>query len=71
MKLCVERPELWPNNWIRDHNNASAHEVLSVKQFLAQELIAEMEHQPFSPDLALKEFWLFSKVKKSEKKKNI
>jgi hypothetical protein len=34
-----KRPELWPNNWILHHNNAPAHNALSVKQVLAQ-----MEH---------------------------
>jgi transposase len=46
-----KRPELWPNNWILHHNNAPAHEALSVKQFLAQKLITEMEYPPYSPDL--------------------
>jgi hypothetical protein len=37
--------------------------VLSVKQFLAHKLITEMEHSPYSPDLALNDFWLFPKIK--------
>jgi hypothetical protein len=39
-----KRPEL--NDWILQHDNASAHEVLSVKQFQAQKCIIEMEHPP-------------------------
>jgi hypothetical protein len=31
-----KRPELWPNDWIRHHDNAPAHKALSVKWFLAQ-----------------------------------
>jgi hypothetical protein len=37
--------------------------VLSVKQFLAQKLITEMEHPSYSPDLAQNDFWLFLKIK--------
>jgi hypothetical protein len=29
-----QRPELLPNDWILHHDNAPAHRVLSVKQFL-------------------------------------
>jgi transposase len=46
------RPELWPNDWILHHDNAPAHKALSVKQFLAQKPITEMEHPPYPPDLA-------------------
>jgi hypothetical protein len=51
-----ERPKLWHNDWILHHDNASAHKVLSVKQFLGQKLITEMEHPSYSPDLALNDF---------------
>jgi hypothetical protein len=40
---------------------ALAHKVLSVKQFLAQKSITEMEHSPFLPDLALDDWWLLQK----------
>jgi transposase len=45
--------ELWPSDWILLHDNAPAHKVLSVKHFLAQKSITEVEHPPCSPDLAL------------------
>jgi hypothetical protein len=35
-------------DWILHHDNAPAHKTLSVKQFLAQKSIAEMEHPPYS-----------------------
>jgi hypothetical protein len=35
--------------------------VLSVKHFLAQKSISEMEHPSYSPDLAPNDFWLFQK----------
>jgi len=47
-----KRPELWPNDWILHHNNASANKALSVKQFLSQKPISEMGHLLCSPDLA-------------------
>jgi hypothetical protein len=36
---------------------------LTVKQFLAQKSVTEMEHLPFFPDLAPNGFWLFPKIK--------
>jgi hypothetical protein len=60
-----KRPELWPNDWILYHDNAPAHKVLSVKHFLVQKSVTEMEH--YSPDLAPNEFWLFQKIKSALK----
>jgi transposase len=56
-------PELWPTDWILHHGNASAHKVLTVKQFLVQKLITETEHPPYSPDLIPNDFSLFPKIK--------
>jgi histone-lysine N-methyltransferase SETMAR len=52
----TNRPELWPNDWILHHENSPAHKTLSIKQFMAQKSITEMEHPPYSPDLALNDF---------------
>jgi hypothetical protein len=41
-----KRPKLWPNDWILQYDNAPAHKALSVKQFLVQKSITEMEHPP-------------------------
>jgi hypothetical protein len=49
-------PEVWPYDWILHHDNPPAHKALSVKQFLAQKSITEMEHPPYSPDLAPNDF---------------
>jgi hypothetical protein len=57
-----KRPELWPNDWIIQHHNAPTHRVLSVKKFLVQKSITEMEHPSYSPDLASKVFWMFPKI---------
>jgi hypothetical protein len=51
-----ERLELCPNDWILHHDNAPVYKSLSVKQFLAQKSITEMEHTPCSSDLAHNDF---------------
>jgi hypothetical protein len=58
----TKRPELWPNSWILNHDNPPAHKALSVKQFLAQKSITEMEHPPYSADFAQNYFCLFPKI---------
>jgi hypothetical protein len=40
--LRRKSPKLWLNDWILHHDNAAAHKMLSVKQFLAQKSITEM-----------------------------
>jgi hypothetical protein len=62
-----KRPELWTNHWILHHDNAPAYKVLSVKEFLAQKSITEME-QPFhSLDMTQYDFWLFPTIKSALK----
>jgi hypothetical protein len=61
--VCRKCLEVWPKDWIHHHDNAPAHKALSVKQFLAQKSITEMEHPPCSPDLASNDVWLFPKIK--------
>jgi transposase len=58
-----KKPELWANDWILHHDNAPANKALSVKQFLAQKSITEMEQPSYSPDLIPNDFWLFPKIK--------
>jgi hypothetical protein len=62
-----KRPELWPNDWILRHDSAPAHKALSIKQFLTQKLITEMEHPLFSPALARNDLRLFQKMKSALK----
>jgi histone-lysine N-methyltransferase SETMAR len=57
------RPELWPDAWILHHDNAPAHDMLAVREFLAKKLILKFDHPPYLPDLAPCEFWLFPKLK--------
>jgi len=58
------RPDMWKNaSWILHHDNAPAHNALSVKRYLAKNNIPVMEHPPYSPDLAPCDFFLFPKIK--------
>jgi fatty acid-binding protein DegV len=41
-----KRPERCSNRLVLHHDNAPAHKALSVKNFLAQKSITEMEHPP-------------------------
>jgi hypothetical protein len=45
------------------------HDALRVREFLAKNSITKMDHPPYSPDLALCEFWLFPKIKNALKEK--
>jgi hypothetical protein len=48
-----KRPEMWKNSsWILHHDNAPAHNALSVTTFLAKDKILVLEHRSYSPDLA-------------------
>jgi hypothetical protein len=53
--------ELCPNDWTLYHYSAPAHKVLSVKQFLGQKSIPEVEHPPYSPDWLRMNFGCFQK----------
>jgi hypothetical protein len=54
-----KRPELWPINWILQHNSAPAHKALFCQVFSGPKPITEVEHPPSSSDLALNDLWLF------------
>jgi len=57
-----KRPGLWPDNCILHRDNATAHDALRFRAFLAKNSITKMDHPPYSPDLAPYDFWLFSKL---------
>jgi transposase len=62
------RPDMWKNaSWVLHHDNAPAHNALSVKRYLAKNNIPVMEHPPYSPDLAPCDFFLFPKIKSALK----
>ena len=49
---------MWKNaSWILHHDNAPAHNALSVKRYLAKNNIPVTEHPPYSPDLASCDFF--------------
>ena len=48
-----KRRELWQDKlWLLHHDNAPAHNALSIRQFLAEKKITMLEQPPCSPDLA-------------------
>jgi hypothetical protein len=57
------RPELWPDAWILQHDNAPAHDVLAVWKFLDKKLIKKLDNPPYSSDLAPCDFRLFPNLK--------
>ena len=62
--MCDKRQSLWEaHTWALHHDNAPAHTDLSIHQFFSKRNIATLEHLPYSPDLALGNFFLFSKIK--------
>jgi hypothetical protein len=61
------RPELWLDACILRHDNALAHDALTVQEFLATKSIMKLDHPPYSPYLALCDFWMFPKLKNALK----
>ena len=51
-------------DWLLHHDNAPAHSSNLVQQFLSKHSIALLRQPPYSPDIALCDFWLFPKLKK-------
>jgi hypothetical protein len=64
-----KRPEVWPSNWIIHDDNTLAQKARSLKHFLAQNSITEMENPHCFTDLAANDFWLFPKIKSALKKR--
>jgi histone-lysine N-methyltransferase SETMAR len=50
-------------NWILHDDNAPCHRALLVREFLANRNMLSLPHQPYSPDLAPADFFLFPKMK--------
>ena len=55
-------------SWILHQGNAPAHNVLSVKRYLAAKGTPVLEHVAFSSDLAHYDFFLFPKIKSALKR---
>jgi hypothetical protein len=58
-----KRPKLTPDKLILHHGNATAHDTLIVRKFLAKKSIAKMDHPLYSLNLAPYNFWLFPELK--------
>ena len=61
-RLWKEVQRVWRDNaddWVLQHDNAPAHTALSIREFLAKKNIPVLPHPPYSPDLALWDFYLF------------
>ncbi|XP_035215471.1 histone-lysine N-methyltransferase SETMAR-like [Stegodyphus dumicola] len=67
-QICRVRPHFQQNgSWLLLHDNARPHNALPVRRFLAQHGVIEMQHSPYSPDLAPADFFPFPKLKNSLK----
>ena len=63
-------PEKWRSgNWILHHDNAPAYTAVTTNEFLAKHNILSLLHPPYSPDLALCDFFLFPQLKKTMKRR--
>ena len=59
-----KRPVLWTNKiWMLHHDNAPAHSVLLILNYLAKHQTSIVPHPPYSPDLAQADFFSISKLK--------
>ena len=59
-----KRPELWESQtWMLHHDNAPAHATILIRSYLAKDQTSVVPHLPYSPDLALADFFLFPKLK--------
>ena len=47
------------NTWVPHHDNAPSHALLLVREFLAKQTVATLPQLPYSPDLALPDFFFF------------
>ena len=55
------------NSWFLLHDNALAHGSVLVKDFLAKNNVATLEHPPHSPELDPGDFYLFPWLKSAVK----
>jgi hypothetical protein len=50
------------SSWFLSHDNARHHIEASIQQFLAKQVIPELNHRPNSPDLSPSDFFFFPKI---------
>ena len=64
-RIVTEDPpmRIIAHTWFLHHDNAPSHTSFAVREFLAQNNITTLPHPPYSPNLALCDFFLFPKLK--------
>ena len=66
-----KRPDMWTGkNWQLHHDNTPAYFAHVIKNFLAKNNTALVRQPPYTPDLAQCDFWLFSKLKTTLKRRD-
>nr|XP_038028842.1 peptidase inhibitor R3HDML-like [Anas platyrhynchos] len=68
-RIARVRPAI-VNNWRLHHDNAPSHTAFRVVEYLAQHKVATLPQPPYSPDLALPDFFLFPIIKSMLKGKH-
>jgi hypothetical protein len=59
-----KRPQMWKNrNWLLHHDNAPAHTLLVVREFLTKNNVSTVLHPAYLPDLTPCDFYMFPKMK--------
>jgi histone-lysine N-methyltransferase SETMAR len=59
-----KRPEMAAGDWRFHWENAPVHTTTTVMDWMAARQFKVIKHPPYSPDLALADFFLFPKVKR-------
>jgi len=64
--VCRHCPEKWRSgNWILHNDDTPAHRAVTTNEFLVKHNIPSLPQHPYSPDLALCDFFLFPQLKKT------
>ena len=61
--VAERRPRTRHRGLLLHHDNAAAHRAAATQEFLQVEKIQQLEHPPYSPDLAPCDFFVFPLVK--------
>jgi hypothetical protein len=59
----MQRPEYGVSDMYMLHDNARPHDNPNVHNFLESKGLKEFDNPPYSPGLALFDFWLFNYIK--------
>lgn len=63
-EITKKRPHLRHKNVLLLHDNATVHKAAKVRPILNECNFVELDHPPYSPDLAPSDFYLFRNLKK-------